>query len=425
MSTRKEMKVGVVGAGAAGLCAIKQALSFGCDVIAFEQADKIGGLWNYSDEIDKDKNGLDIHSSMYRGLVTNVPKEIMNFPELPFETPDKSFIGSEDTLAYFHRYAEKFDLRKHIRFEHHVLRIRPISDDKWEFIVKDFKGKKVETFIFDAVLVCSGFPVPWMPKIPGQDLFKGKQLHSHFYRDARHYENENLLLIGSGPSGVEVVVQTGKQAKKLVWSNHMLKAYGRKMPVTLSPITSEKPDVKRLTENGAVFVDGSFEEFSVIIYATGYDYSFPFLSVDCGLQCHEKYVQPVYKHCININRPSMGIIGLPFFAFAMPLFDLQIRFCLTFMTQRKALPPRDEMLEDTDKEMKERWKKLPKHKAHFMGPERNAQYCEELARTAEIEAIKPVAIKIFDYNINEIFQRFDGFRNQRFKIIDDETFQVL
>ena len=422
------MKVGVVGAGPAGLCAIKQALSFGCDVIAFEQSDKIGGLWNYSDDIDKDKNGLDIHSSMYRGMITNLPKEIMNFPELPFESQEKSFITSEETLAYFQSYAETFDLTKYVKLEYHILRIRPLFNDKWEFIVKNLRADKIETFIFDAVIVCNGknFALK-IPKIPGQDVFKGKQLHTHSFRDPKHYENEKVLVIGGGPSGIDLAMQTGKWAEKLVWSNHLFETFGQKLNLTLNESTTEKPDVKQLTETGAEFVDGSFEEVSTIIYATGYDLKFPFLSIDCGLLCDDGYVQPLYKHCLSINHPTLAIIGLPVFALGMPMYDLQIRFCLTFMTQRKSLPTREEMLSDTEIEMEERWKKIPKHKgkSHYMGMEKHAQYYAELARTAEIEAIKPVVIKIFNYTVNQIFESYDGFRKLNFKVKDDETFEVL
>lgn len=60
------MRIGVIGAGPAGLCAVKRSLEFGCEVIAFEQSEKIGGTWNLT-EIITDKNGLDVHSSMYEG----------------------------------------------------------------------------------------------------------------------------------------------------------------------------------------------------------------------------------------------------------------------------------------------------------------------------------------------------------------------
>ena len=61
----------VVGAGAAGLCALRHFTSrldrFG-PIVCFEQTDKVGGTWNYTDKIGTDQNGLPIHSSMYRDM---------------------------------------------------------------------------------------------------------------------------------------------------------------------------------------------------------------------------------------------------------------------------------------------------------------------------------------------------------------------
>lgn len=416
------MKIGIIGAGPAGLCAIKHAVSFGCDVIAFEQSDKIGGTWNYTDNVEMDKYGLEEHSSMYQGLFTNIPKEIMSYPDLPNRSHERSYVTSDEILNYLHSYADTFDLCKHIKLQHHVMRVRPLMDDKWEFIVKNLLADKCETFVFDAVLVCNGFSVPFMKKIPGQEAFKGKQLHSHLYRSARNYENESVLVIGGGPSGIDLTSGIGKFASRVWWSNHMEESFGKKATIKLPATVAEKPDIVKFTETGAVFVDGSFEEFSTVIYATGYDYQFPFLSIDCGLHCREKFVQPLYKHCININRPSLAIIGIPYFAVAMPLFDLQARFCLTFMTNKKQLPLREEMLEDTERDMTERWTRLKRHKAHFLGMDKHAEYYEDLAKTAGIEGIKPVVAKIFNKSFGNFFDNFNTFRSFNFKIIDDETF---
>ncbi len=108
-----------------------------------------------------------------------------------------------------------------------------------------------------------------------------------------------------------------------------------------------RPDIKCLTENGVEFVDGNYQSYSVIFYCTGknilgvkgkvmfpmififkllgYKYSFPFLSVDCGLSVDDNYVHPLYKHCININRPTMALIGLPYYVCASQMSDLQVR----------------------------------------------------------------------------------------------------
>lgn len=62
------MKIAIIGAGAAGLSAIKHAVNYGFLCDTFEQTDKVGGTWNYTDLVGVDENGLPVHSSMYKGL---------------------------------------------------------------------------------------------------------------------------------------------------------------------------------------------------------------------------------------------------------------------------------------------------------------------------------------------------------------------
>lgn len=61
----------VIGAGAAGLCALRHFITrpdcFG-PIVCYEQTSQIGGTWNYSEDVGLDQNGLAIHSSMYRDL---------------------------------------------------------------------------------------------------------------------------------------------------------------------------------------------------------------------------------------------------------------------------------------------------------------------------------------------------------------------
>lgn len=192
-----KMRLAIIGAGVSGLAAARWGIEFGCDVTVFEQTDKIGGTWNFNPEIGKDKHGLDIHTSMYKGLFTNLPKEVMGYPDFPFAEQERSYIPSEDVLEYLNQYADKFNLRNFIRFEYYVVRVKPLSEDKWEIIVKDLAADKCEILFFDGVLVCNGhYHTPFIPKIKGQDVFKGKQLHSHDFRDSSIFKgiNQNMLL---------------------------------------------------------------------------------------------------------------------------------------------------------------------------------------------------------------------------------------
>lgn len=411
-------KICVIGGGPSGLVAIKHCIDNEFEVIAFEKQDELGGAWIYTDE-----TGVEVHSSMYQNLITNIPKEVMQFPDFPNSLEDRSFVTSEKILKYLNLYADNFGLKKFIKFSHEVMRVRPLFDDTWEVLVK--QCNKLETFNFDAVLICNGFSVPKMPKIPGQDIFKGKQMHSHDYRKAKVFEHEKVLLIGSGPSGIEMALEIGKFAKKVYWSDHSLRTYGRKINLTPAECVSKKPDVKEIGENSVTFEDGSSADITMIAYATGYDFKFPFLSVDCGVSVNEKHTSPLYKHIFNINRPTMAFINIPFFAVGFPLYDLQVRCVLKFWRGLKTLPSKTEMLDEVQKDENERHVLgLPRRKFHLLGPLRHNGYYKELAELADVTPISSVYGKIFDETVRLIFENFNTYRNYDFTIVDDENFTI-
>ena len=64
------IRVAVIGAGAAGLCAVRHLASrpSAFSVTAFEQSKGVGGTWVYTDRTGTDEHGLPVHSSMYRNL---------------------------------------------------------------------------------------------------------------------------------------------------------------------------------------------------------------------------------------------------------------------------------------------------------------------------------------------------------------------
>jgi hypothetical protein len=160
----------------------------------------------------------------------------------------------------------------------------------------------------------------------------------------------------------------------------------------------------------------------MIVYATGFDFSFPFLSIDSGLTNNDKKVYPLYKHCININRPSLAFIGLPCFSLAMPKFDLQVRFCLQFWSGRKQHPSKEEMMADTDQEFEQRrLKDSNNHNVHCLSL--GTTYYRELAEAAEIEPMKPVYSIAWDDCIAKFFGENPTFRKYNYKILNDEEFE--
>lgn len=421
------VRLAVIGSGASGLCALKNAIDYGCDVIAFEQSKFVGGLWNYTDQTDKDDNGLEVHSSMYQNLVTNLPIELMCYPNEPFPAQEKSFVSSQEVLQYYQSYAAKYNLLDLIKLQHHVIRIRPINDGvEWEIIVKNLIEDEISTHIFDAVMICTGHHhTSFIPKYKGQEEFKFKQMHSHVYRSSEIFHDEKVLIVGGNNSAVDLVIDSCKTSKfPVLWSNHL------ENELDTSQFQGEiisKPDVLELTEEGVKFVDGSFETCSLIIYATGYKYSYPFLSVDCGISAGD-YVHPLWWHSINIHFRSLAFIGLPNLICPNQMFDLQSQFYLTFLTGRKKWPSKERMMKEYEEDMQQRWNRnLSKRKGHFMGPTSNFQqkFYEALEERAGLKIIKPCVIKMHSHTSTNRFKHFTNYRNVKYRIIDDDNFEVI
>eukprot|EP00200_Dunaliella_tertiolecta_P007682 CAMPEP_0202382138 /NCGR_PEP_ID=MMETSP1127-20130417/41302_1 /ASSEMBLY_ACC=CAM_ASM_000462 /TAXON_ID=3047 /ORGANISM="Dunaliella tertiolecta, Strain CCMP1320" /LENGTH=615 /DNA_ID=CAMNT_0048981271 /DNA_START=66 /DNA_END=1913 /DNA_ORIENTATION=+ len=88
-------RVAIVGGGAGGLVVLRECLREGHDALCFEQGNDVGGVWRYSRATDTDPLGKDphrtvVHTSMYQGLRTNLPRQIMGFSDFPMDSEGKA-----------------------------------------------------------------------------------------------------------------------------------------------------------------------------------------------------------------------------------------------------------------------------------------------------------------------------------------------
>ncbi|KAG4076275.1 hypothetical protein HA402_014824 [Bradysia odoriphaga] len=298
------------------------------------------------------------------------------------------------------------------------VRIRPIGmTSRWEIMVRDLTNDSIEVQQFDAVMCCNGhYSCPRIPDIPGRDLYGGKVLHTHSYRTADIFKGETVLVVGCGSSGVDVSYLVSKTATKTTISFHD--------PTRIIPSgIHKKPDIRELTENGAIFQDGTEEHFTVIIFATGYLYSFPFLSIDCGITIDDNYIQPLFKHCININYPTMALIGMPYLVHPPLVSYLQIQLFLKYLSGSRNIPSKEDMMSTTNKEMDSRWKNgFKKKQAHTLGTDLLDDYYGDLCQLAGLPPVKPYMMAIYRENQRNLKRDHVRFREINFTIIDDEHF---
>ena len=124
------LSVAVIGAGAAGLCAARHLLAAKLRVSLFEQADCVGGTWVYTDTTSQEAAGP-IHSSMYRNLHTNLPKEVMAFLDFPFPASSESFVHHSVVRSYLELYCQHFGLSSCLQLGTAVQRVRPAEGGRW------------------------------------------------------------------------------------------------------------------------------------------------------------------------------------------------------------------------------------------------------------------------------------------------------
>ena len=209
-------RVAILGSGPSGLAqlrAFQAAAKNGADIpeiVCFEKQANWGGLWNYSWRTGLDEYGEPVHGSMYRYLWSNGPKEALEFADYSFEEHFGKQIASYPPRAVLFDYiqgrVQQAEVRKWIRFNSTV---RFVSYDeiskKFSVTVHDLLNDRMYSEIFDNVIVATGhFSVPNVPEYPGFDVFNGRILHAHDFRDAVQFKEQNILVVGSSYSAEDI-----------------------------------------------------------------------------------------------------------------------------------------------------------------------------------------------------------------------------
>ncbi|MEE6170373.1 MULTISPECIES: NAD(P)/FAD-dependent oxidoreductase, partial [unclassified Mycolicibacterium] len=206
------LRVGIIGAGPSGLAqlrAFESARQKGIaipQITCFEKQDDWGGQWNYGWRIGLDAYGEPVHSSMYRHLWSNGPKECLEFSDYSFDEhfgrPISSFPPRAVLVDYIKGRVEKSDVRKYVQFNT-VARHTSYNEDTQEFTVtvENLKTNQTHTHVFDKLVVATGhFHVPAVPEFEGIKTFPGEVLHAHDFRGAERFAGKRLLMIGSSYS---------------------------------------------------------------------------------------------------------------------------------------------------------------------------------------------------------------------------------
>ena len=414
------LKVCVIGAGAAGLCAARHLLGNSNKFTAqvFEQSDVVGGTWVYTEDVGKDARDIPIHSSMYKNLKTNLPKEVMAFPDYPFpESEPRSFLPHEDVRNYLEGYCDHFDLRSTIKFEHLITRVEPSASSSWMVSAKCLSSGQVTQDEFDAILVCNGhYSVPAYPEIKNIDSFKGLQMHSHDFRIPEPFKDLRVAILGAASSGMDICLEVASQASQ-VYLSHNKPLLQSKLPANLVQV---RGIVECITENGFLLSDGSKIQVDALIYCTGYEYSFPFLSDSCSVRVENRQISPLYKHMIHADFPSLGFIGMPLTIVPFPLFDRQIQWFTAILQGQYGLPSSAEMRAEIQAEKESRLNQGIAEKHFHVFKEYQWDYNSELAQLAGIPDLPKSVENLYNVVGKERRTNLATYKRDSFQMVDGQ-----
>jgi len=355
-------KIAIIGAGPCGLAqlrAFKSVEEPGTDVpeiVCFEKQDNWGGLWNYSWRTGLDRHGEIAHSSMYRYLWSNGPKECLEFADYYFEEhfdyPIASYPPREVLFDYIQGRVIKANVREKIRFSTAVRNVE-FSEESDTFTVTahNLTDDQSYTEEFDYVVVATGhFSTPNVPNYEGFSHFNGRILHAHDFRDALEFEGQDLLVIGSSYSAEDIGSQCYKYGAKSITSSYRTAPMGFKWPDNWE----EKPALIKVDGNTAHFTDGSSKDVDAIILCTGYLHHFPFLPDSLRLKTNNiLYPLGLYKGVVWEKNPKLLYLGMQDQWYTFNMFDAQAWYARDLILGRIELPSFEEMQSHT-KELHER-----------------------------------------------------------------------
>ncbi len=182
----------VIGAGITGIYQLHRAREAGFSVQLLEAGSGVGGTWYWNRYPGA---RFDSESYTYAYLFS---QEL--FDEWEWQ---EHFAEQPETERYLNHVVDRFDLRRHMRFDAKVTSATfDEQSGTWTVTVND--GTEIRArFLVAATGVLS---VPYFPDVPGRELFRGEQHHTGLWPATPvDFAGKRVAVIGTGSSGVQLI----------------------------------------------------------------------------------------------------------------------------------------------------------------------------------------------------------------------------
>jgi Flavin-binding monooxygenase-like len=375
----------IIGAGACGLVVAKTFAERGIPYDCFEALGDVGGIWNPQSP-----------HVVYGSTYLNSSKKLSKYPDYDFPEEWPHYLSRAQAQEYLRNYAREFGLYDRITFNARVTSAERI-DGRWRIQIE---GESKPRF-YDGLVVANGHHWhPNWPSYPG--TFAGEILHSHDVKSKEQLRGKRVLVVGAGNSAVDILDDAAHDGARAVHSMRrsyyffpklvfgkptdtfidltsrwplprsvMRKLYWWGMRVTVGshwrynlPAPDHglfeahptactlyldhivhgrivaKPGIERLDGKTVHFVDGSSEEIDLLVYATGFRPSFPFM--DQSFILDEKGRSKLFIHAFHRELDDFFVAGLfePAEGGVWQIADYQAKLIASFIVAMALDPAR-------------------------------------------------------------------------------------
>ena len=184
----------VVGAGVGGIYQIKRLADMGVNAVLLEAEADLGGTW-YRNRYPGSRFDSESYTYGY-----SFSKEVLD--EWHWK---ERFSGQPENLRYLNFVAEKYDLRRHMRFDCRITAMRWDEDSRlWDLTAAD--GSEIQTRFVITTLGLLSIPTP--PRIEGMDTFNGESYHTFYWpKEPVALTGKRVGVIGTGATGIQVIAE--------------------------------------------------------------------------------------------------------------------------------------------------------------------------------------------------------------------------
>jgi 4-hydroxyacetophenone monooxygenase len=197
-----KMKVVIIGAGLSGILSAIRLQQAGVPFEIVEKNPDVGGTW---------------FENAYPGCRVDNPNHMYSFSFEPNHDWPYHFSTQDVLHDYFRRMADKYGLRRHIRFETTVSEAAFDEETStWNVRIRDKTGKE-ETLRASAVISAVGqLNQPKMPDIKGVGTFAGPAFHTARWRHDVDLAGKRVAMIGTGATAFQVIPEIAPKVGKLL-----------------------------------------------------------------------------------------------------------------------------------------------------------------------------------------------------------------